>query len=141
MALSRPARRGPLADGPTGIPDPIAGPDGRRRRGPPAAPVGHRSPARRPRDGSPTRGAPTGIPSGASPGPVPPGRTSAPRWTATRPSALTSHPGTKKPPGRAALEVKTGGDLLSQAVAHQVPSALRGLTALFGMGRGVSPSL
>ena len=37
--------------------------------------------------------------------------------------------------------IKTGGDLLSQAVAHQVPSALRGLTALFGMGRGVSPSL
>ncbi len=36
---------------------------------------------------------------------------------------------------------KTGGDLLSQAVSHQVPSALRGLTSLFGMGRGVSPSL
>ena len=35
---------------------------------------------------------------------------------------------------------KTGGDLLSQALAGQVPSALRGLTALFGMGRGVSPS-
>src|SRR2546423_9304819 len=34
-----------------------------------------------------------------------------------------------------------GGDLLSQALAGQVPSALRGLTALFGMGRGVSPSL
>ena len=40
---------------------------------------------------------------------------------------------------RAASE-KTGGDLLSQALASQVPSALRGLTALFGMGRGVSPS-
>ena len=37
--------------------------------------------------------------------------------------------------------IKAGGDLLSQAVAHQVPSARRGLTALFGMGRGVSPSL
>jgi hypothetical protein len=35
---------------------------------------------------------------------------------------------------------KTGGDLLSQALAGQVPSALRGLTALFGKGRGVSPS-
>ncbi len=35
---------------------------------------------------------------------------------------------------------KTGGVLLSQALASQVPSALRGLTALFGMGRGVSPS-
>ena len=41
---------------------------------------------------------------------------------------------------RAALSNKTGGDLLSQA-RGQVPSALRGLTALFGMGRGVSPSL
>jgi hypothetical protein len=36
---------------------------------------------------------------------------------------------------------KTGGDLLSRALSRQVPSALRGLTALFGMGRGVSPSL
>ena len=35
---------------------------------------------------------------------------------------------------------RTGGDLLSQGVAPQVPSALKGLTALFGMGRGVSPS-
>src|SRR5919109_2669591 len=46
----------------------------------------------------------------------------------------------KEPPRRTATK-KTGGVLLSQAVAHQVPSALRGLTALFGMGRGVSPSL
>jgi hypothetical protein len=36
---------------------------------------------------------------------------------------------------------ETGGDLLSQGVAPQVPSALKGLTALFGMGRGVSLSL
>ncbi len=35
---------------------------------------------------------------------------------------------------------QTGGDLLSRALAGQVPSALRGLTALFGMGRGVSLS-
>src|ERR1039458_640851 len=39
------------------------------------------------------------------------------------------------------LHEKTGGVLLSQALASQAPSALRGLTALFGMGRGVSPSL
>jgi hypothetical protein len=44
------------------------------------------------------------------------------------------------PYGDPCLE-KTGGVLLSQALAGQVPSALRGLTALFGMGRGVSPSL
>ena len=34
----------------------------------------------------------------------------------------------------------SGGDLLSRAVSHQVPSALRGLTTLFGKGRGGSPS-
>jgi hypothetical protein len=32
-----------------------------------------------------------------------------------------------------------GGDLLSHAVAHAVPSALEGLTSVFGMGTGVSP--
>ena len=47
----------------------------------------------------------------------------------------------EEPPGGAALQRKTGGDLLSQALSGQVPSALRGLTALFGMGRGVSLSL
>ena len=36
--------------------------------------------------------------------------------------------------------VNSGSDLLSQAVAHQVPSARRGLTTLFGMGRGVTLS-
>ena len=36
---------------------------------------------------------------------------------------------------------KSGIDLLSHAVTHIVPSALRGLTALFGMGRGVTPSI
>src|SRR5919108_4135621 len=34
-----------------------------------------------------------------------------------------------------------GDDLLSQTVASPVPSALTGLTAVFGMGTGVSPSL
>jgi hypothetical protein len=34
---------------------------------------------------------------------------------------------------------KIGGDLLSREVALRVPSALAGLTSLFGMGRGVSP--
>jgi hypothetical protein len=33
-----------------------------------------------------------------------------------------------------------GNDLLSHTLAHAVPSALRGLTAVFGMGTGVSPS-
>ena len=35
----------------------------------------------------------------------------------------------------------SGGDLLSQAVTHQVSSALKGLTTVFGMGTGVAPSL
>ena len=34
-----------------------------------------------------------------------------------------------------------GGVLLSRGIAPRVPSALTGLTSLFGMGRGVSPSL
>ena len=59
-----------------------------------------------------------------------------------RPPPLRRLSETKKSRPRAALmKKKTGGDLLSQACEHQVPSALRGLTALFGMGRGVSPSL
>jgi hypothetical protein len=33
------------------------------------------------------------------------------------------------------------GDLLSREVALRVPSALSGLTSLFGMGRGVAPTL
>jgi hypothetical protein len=32
-----------------------------------------------------------------------------------------------------------GDDLLSHGVSPAVPSALAGLTSLFGMGRGVSP--
>jgi hypothetical protein len=47
---------------------------------------------------------------------------------------------THRPLVAAGCANKTGGVLLSQALASQVPSALRGLTALFGMGRGVSPS-
>ena len=32
--------------------------------------------------------------------------------------------------------LETGGGLLSRAVTHQVPSALKGLTSVFGMGTG-----
>ena len=34
-----------------------------------------------------------------------------------------------------------GSDLLSHAVAHAVPSAVEGLTSVFGMGTGVTPLL
>lgn len=33
-----------------------------------------------------------------------------------------------------------GDDLLSHTVTHAVPSALKGLTSVFGKGTGVSPS-
>ncbi len=35
---------------------------------------------------------------------------------------------------------ESGDDLLSRAVSSQVPSALRGLTSVFGMGTGVTLS-
>ena len=37
------------------------------------------------------------------------------------------------------FQVNPGGDLLSHPVSRAVPSALEGLTSLFGMGRGVAP--
>jgi hypothetical protein len=42
---------------------------------------------------------------------------------------------------RRALAFDLGGVLLSHAVSRAVPSALKGLTSVFGMGTGVSPSL
>ena len=38
------------------------------------------------------------------------------------------------------LLLESGGDLLSRAVSSQVPSALKGLTSVFGMGTGGTPS-
>ena len=43
--------------------------------------------------------------------------------------------------GAAQFRTNSGGDLLSRDSAIEVPSALRVFTTLFGMGRGVSPSL
>ncbi len=37
------------------------------------------------------------------------------------------------------LREKSGGVLLSQGLSSQVPSALEGLTSVFGMGTGVTP--
>ena len=51
-------------------------------------------------------------------------------------------PGRDESPLTGALEPKgSGGDLLSQGVTPQVPSALAGLTSVFGMGTGVTPPL
>ena len=44
-------------------------------------------------------------------------------------------------PRRAPFKEKSGGDLLSQGVSPQVPSARVGLTSVFGMGTGVTPPL
>ena len=38
-------------------------------------------------------------------------------------------------------ELVSGSDLLFQGVSPQVPSALEGLTTVFGMGTGVAPPL
>ena len=38
------------------------------------------------------------------------------------------------------VQLESGGDLLSRAVSSQVPSALKGLTSVFGMGTGGTPS-
>jgi hypothetical protein len=60
------------------------------------------------------------------PGPRPEGR------DAQRPPELWA------PEGAAAVEA--GDDVLSHSVSGAVPSALRGLTTVFGMGTGVSPA-
>ena len=59
----------------------------------------------------------------------------------------TKRPGQPAPPFRrirraGALHIeKSGGDLLSQGVSPQVPSALAVFTSVFGMGTGVTPPL
>jgi hypothetical protein len=54
-------------------------------------------------------------------------------------------PGNAKPPmsrAQRGFGVKEiGGDLLSHTVSHAVPSALKSLTSVFGMGTGGSSSL
>jgi hypothetical protein len=47
----------------------------------------------------------------------------------------------KKPAISGGLQTNPGDFLLSHRVSPAVPSALRSLTSLFGMGRGGSPSL
>src|SRR3954453_15108167 len=61
-----------------------------------------------------------------------------PAQTGRRSGTNTGPTQTGRPPGRPVKLI--GGDLLSQAREGQVPSALWGLTDLFGMGRGVSPT-
>ena len=54
------------------------------------------------------------------------------------------NPGKKIPPTRkriGGIKKRIGSDLLSHTVAHAVPSALKSLTSVFGMGTGVTSSL
>ena len=52
-----------------------------------------------------------------------------------------SHNQTKKRPSEIFLKVSEGWRLPTLPLGIAVPSALTGLTSLFGMGRGGSPSL
>ena len=47
---------------------------------------------------------------------------------------------TKKKARLSTSLLESGGDLLSRTVTSQVPSALKGLTSVFGMGTGGTPS-
>jgi hypothetical protein len=76
---------------------------------------------------------------------LPPGE----HWSGARGSCTApgvGRPKKEKPPrgchedsALGASEIKPGGDLLSHAVSRGVPSALEGLTSVFGMGTGVTP--
>ena len=57
-----------------------------------------------------------------------------------RPAVRTRDSPKRWAPG-AVSEKYSGGDLLSQGASPQVPSALAGLTSVFGMGTGVTLSL
>ena len=111
--------------------EPSFGPDRAPARGPAVRhPSLSRAVVRQPIGPRASRPAP--MSAGLPPPPMPAGYQPAARGPPPRGPPLAP---------RRALSKKTGGVLLSQALASQVPSALRGLTSLFGMGRGVSPSL
>jgi hypothetical protein len=74
-----------------------------------------------------------------------PGQSEPSRKVDSTRSSLPCQPPSGSAPDGAGRRVSTenqlpGSDLLSHTLAHAVPSALRGLTAVFGMGTGVSPS-
>ena len=110
-----------------------------------ASPCRAPAPARAPRRRlvrAPRRSVPGGGRGPARPAAPRKNRTTRTTRTVTMISMVDTAAGTRTTKGRPGGRPKlNGGDLLSQALASQVPSALRGLTALFGMGRGVSPSL
>ena len=74
------------------------------------------------------------------------GHTTPPRPTApavgryTAPPTAYRKPLTRRSRARGFLVSKAGDGLLSHPLSGAVPSALRGLTAVFGMGTGVALS-
>src|SRR5204863_9084791 len=117
----------------------------RRRRSRPSA----RAPPRRSTSPPPAAGARPALP----PRPArarrfrrspPRARVRRPPVTSRRPRLAAAHndDGPRGAPAPARpVHTLPGGDLLSREPSLGVPSAQRGLTTLFGMGRGVSPSL
>ena len=77
----------------------------------------------------------------------PAGKREVPRRVAQRTTseAVSSSPQRRRPrvtpcgETRGLQEKKSGSDLLSRAVSRGVPSALEGLTSVFGMGTGGTP--
>ena len=58
--------------------------------------------------------------------------------TGSRTQKRSPAPISKEPRG---FQKRSGSDLLSHAVSRGVPSALEGLTSVFGMGTGVTPPI
>ena len=110
----------------------------------PSGPSGgsHRPPSRPEPSTCPTPGAGSGavaLPIGRGRLADPPGAghgTAKAAWAPRVPPKTTKRP---RRTGGAPPTAKSGGVLLSQGVYPQVPSALAGLTAVFGMGTGVTP--
>ena len=67
------------------------------------------------------------------------------RWLSVLPPPFNNqHSRTKKKGpmlSHRAPRITPGSDLLSHALTHAVPSAVEGLTSVFGMGTGVTPLL
>ena len=73
----------------------------------------------------------------ASPGAAPPAQRKSRRKCASTASKKQQGPSREAGPSL----INSGNALLSHTLARAVPSGLRGLTSVFGMGTGVTPSL
>jgi hypothetical protein len=61
------------------------------------------------------------------------------QWGGNDTIAVSVHKQASLFTGRPEVKIFSGGDLLSRGLAPRVPSALEGLTSVFGMGTGVAP--